>query len=514
MLQALQRGRLLEEYQEWTEDFGNGSSSFTVPSSAYKAQLKSHDASGCTQDTPTELAIASKDGDAGNADMLQKRALQFNGDELCTSQVGEDPQEINVHFDYIASVRDVVSGECTSLVLKCQVACQSKMPAAAKHKCTVNPVEQQEETYSKHVVLPMDQSRDEIAQELGLSYTGSAQELEGQFTVVKDMDGIKGVECAEVVDSEARLCAAEERIAFLEEQLGVLRGKCEKLKSQRPIFSVDYFTDDRTDFLFYTGLPSYEVFKALLKYLDPGDGGSNVATGRSSDNMTHLEQLDVENQFFLVLIKLRLGLFTKDLAQRFGLNESVVHRIFCSWTSFMHRRLTALPLWGSRESITRRMPQDFANKFPKVRVTLATAEIGCPSSGTLKGMIGMSPDGLVSFVSALFPGTTSNRDVVRQSGFLDLRFDAGDYVIANQSFYIADLLEPLQVKLSIPLEKAVIPLGMTEVQMLALGKVQKRIEAIRSFHILDRPMESTDLMNQIWKVCCVLTNFQGKRLSE
>ena len=45
---------------------------------------------------------------------------------------------------------------------------------------------------------------------------------------------------------------------------------------------------------------------------------------------------------------------------------------------------------------------------------------------TLKGLIGISPSGAVTFVGQLYTGSISDREIVYRSGFLDLPFNEGD----------------------------------------------------------------------------------------
>ena len=42
------------------------------------------------------------------------------------------------------------------------------------------------------------------------------------------------------------------------------------------------------------------------------------------------------------------------------------------------------------------------------------------SSTTLKGLIGCDPNGSVIFISGLFTGSMSNKQITKQSGFLDV----------------------------------------------------------------------------------------------
>ena len=58
---------------------------------------------------------------------------------------------------------------------------------------------------------------------------------------------------------------------------------------------------------------------------------------------------------------------------------------------------------------------------------------------TYKGLVGISPEGVITFVSSLFPGCISDKELTRRSGLLDL-LEPGDSVMADRGFDIEDLL--------------------------------------------------------------------------
>lgn len=77
--------------------------------------------------------------------------------------------------------------------------------------------------------------------------------------------------------------------------------------------------------MFYCGLPGYEHFVALLRFLDPGDNECNVlraeGDGATQSGRGRKRKLSSENELFFVLVRLRLGLFEADLADRFALQS-------------------------------------------------------------------------------------------------------------------------------------------------------------------------------------------------
>ena len=73
---------------------------------------------------------------------------------------------------------------------------------------------------------------------------------------------------------------------------------------------------------------------------------------------------------FLVLVRLRLGLFEKDLANHFGTSVSTVCRICITWINFLYLKLKELPLWSGHDLVKSYMymPQVFKDLYPDTHV--------------------------------------------------------------------------------------------------------------------------------------------------
>jgi len=67
---------------------------------------------------------------------------------------------------------------------------------------------------------------------------------------------------------------------------------------------------------------------------------------------------------------------------------------------------------------------------------------------TLKGLIGIVPNGVITFVSKFYPGSISDKKIVADCGVLNI-FQPGDLILADKGFLISDLL-PSGVNLNIP----------------------------------------------------------------
>ena len=71
------------------------------------------------------------------------------------------------------------------------------------------------------------------------------------------------------------------------------------------------------------------------------------------------------------------------------------------------------------------------------------------NDNTFKALIGISPDGTITFVSSLFLGSVSDKALTRQSGIFDL-LESGDSVMADRGFDIEEDLILRGVRLNIP----------------------------------------------------------------
>ena len=63
--------------------------------------------------------------------------------------------------------------------------------------------------------------------------------------------------------------------------------------------------------------------------------------------------------------------------------------------------------------------------------------------------MGISPGGVVIFVSKLWGGHVSDKDITQKCDILEL-LEPGDNVMANKGFDIKNVLAPLGVHLNIP----------------------------------------------------------------
>ena len=147
------------------------------------------------------------------------------------------------------------------------------------------------------------------------------------------------------------------------------------------------------------------------------------------------------------------------------------------------------------------MPKCFKEKYPHTRVIIDATEIfveqpafpelqqlSYKNHNIYKGLIGISPTGAVVFVSNLYPGSISDKELTRRCGIIDM-LDKDDAVMADCGFYMEEDLILRGVKLNIPqFLKGKLQLSkedLVETRQIASLHVERAMESLKNFHIFD-----------------------------
>ena len=132
----------------------------------------------------------------------------------------------------------------------------------------------------------------------------------------------------------------------------------------------------------FTGLPSTKCFNCIFDHLFPkaqhmqywrgpkqtareapqdyGNRGTVLPKCRPGPE----RKLDLEQEFLLTLMKLKLGLINEDLAFRFMVSSTTVSSIFITWINLMSKELSVLIIWPSKQQVKNTLPACF-KKIPK-----------------------------------------------------------------------------------------------------------------------------------------------------
>lgn len=204
---------------------------------------------------------------------------------------------------------------------------------------------------------------------------------------------------------------------------------------------------------FYTGLPTYKLFVGLFQILEP------VARERNFG-------MHLIDEFFLVLVKLRLGVPHKDLAYRMNVSSSTISDIFQKWIMLMSIELKPLIVWPDDKDVLRKnMPKVFKKHFSSVMCIIDCFEIyierplylkaraltysNYKKKNTVKFLIAVTPTGSICFISQAWGGHVSDKVITQQSGFLK-KLEYGDEVLADRGFNVSEDVAVCGARLRIP----------------------------------------------------------------
>lgn len=315
------------------------------------------------------------------------------------------------------------------------------------------------------------------------------------------------------------------------------------------VFAAMVFADLTREFdvNYFTGFKNRDVFNIVFKYssnkagtLHYWKGISNTSGDLSSPRKlinVNLRCFTLEQEFLLTIMRLRLGLLTSDLANRFKISNSFPSPVFTTWVRLMSIELRWLINWPSRNTITRNLPSIFRKYYPNCYVITDCSELfietlsslddtaACWSNYkhhyTVKYLIGITTNGTVSYLSDCYGGRATNVFIVRDSGFLQ-KLQPRDQVMANRGFKIQDMQALSQCTLGIP------PSKHTNVRMTATDiKKYSRIENVRiyveqaiarmkTFRIIKHELSISllPLVDDIVLLCAIMTNFMEPLCSD
>ena len=312
-----------------------------------------------------------------------------------------------------------------------------------------------------------------------------------------------------------------------------LKARCEHLEKQlvdaKVRLSYQFVQSKEGLLVHYTGLPGPSDFDALLELVQ-------LFNIKYYCGWT-VKVLPLADQLLMTLMKLRCNFSALDLAVRFDVSTATVTNVTRTFIKLLHELIfegmmmhCGLPSLRKAKSS---LPECF-RPFQNCRIVLDCTEVQIAIPGlmanqcstfshykqrnTFKALVGVAPNGSIIFASELFPGSVSDKEIVRHSGVLET-LKPGDMVMADKGFLIRDLL-PAGVSLNLPpfLETPQFtPVQARQTVTIARARihVERAIQRIKQYHILSFiPHQYRTCATEIFQLCTCLVNLESPLLKE
>ncbi|XP_064462446.1 uncharacterized protein LOC135373096 [Ornithodoros turicata] len=240
-------------------------------------------------------------------------------------------------------------------------------------------------------------------------------------------------------------------------------------------------------------------------------------------------ELHVNDKLLLFLIKLKHGVPFSCLASLFGIHRTTAAKAFKHVLFHVCAATKSWLYWPSKAAVQATMPPSFRLLYPNCRIIIDCTELKAETPAgvqaqnlwyshykgtyTMKYLIGIAPNGLVTFLSPGFGGRASDTNITVEAGLLP-RLEPGDLVLADKGFP--------GIRTGVGQQKATLVMPpfatkpqFTEAEVDATYEtasvrihVERVIQRLRIFDILNRriPHDLAEHMDKIMHVICVITN--------
>ena len=159
--------------------------------------------------------------------------------------------------------------------------------------------------------------------------------------------------------------------------------EAKKSKNERQPFTLADIKSD-ANMKIFTGISTIIMFTRIFNLLLPCHPNisywrgkrSIISTGNKRSASRRSQKVSFKDQFLLVLMRLQLGLFNEDLADRFQISQSTCSNIFVTWIKILGKLLgSGLIQWLPRDRVHVNLPKVFLRNHAKTKCNTDCSEI-------------------------------------------------------------------------------------------------------------------------------------------
>ncbi|XP_026096981.1 uncharacterized protein LOC113068416 isoform X1 [Carassius auratus] len=363
----------------------------------------------------------------------------------------------------------------------------------------------------------MNEDEREDAEEEGYRDQAEAAVEEEEYRETTETDQL----AAKRLRVECQFCEqSSAEVTRLLQENRELRSELNKLNMDE-----EFFKDNTEKVRYYTGLPCFAILFSMFTTVKPF--------------LPVAKKLSQFQMVLLTLIRLRLDLPIQHLSHIFNVSRRTLSATFADTIDVLYARLAPLLYWPERHCLQATMPPQFLQAFGKrVAIIVDCFEIRTerPSNlmaraqsfshykgtHTMKYLIGITPQGLISFISKGWGGRASDKHITENCGLLN-KLLPGDVVLADRGFNIKDSVGMMCAEVKIPaFTKRRCQLDAKDVEdTRAIAHLRIHVERVigslrNKYTLLHNTIpislllpckdEEFTLLDKMVNVCCILVN--------
>ena len=335
--------------------------------------------------------------------------------------------------------------------------------------------------------------------------------------------------------NESEILKLRKQNKYLKQKLSEIKSNCTcKIPLHKKLLTTP------KDCLFHTGIATVRLFQKLHDFIKPyvrrrWRGASHTSTKLKRKFVGVPKRMGPErklpssyDEFLLLMMRLRLGLFNEDLSKRFCISVSLTSSIIRTWlraTASCIGKFVFVPDQGILNIVK---PQHFkpasrlhsiidateiSIETPKGLINQRLTWSNYKHQNTLKILIACASNSTIVFVSKAYCGSTSDKALTNHCGYLDM-IEPHTQLMADKGFNILAECNARSIELIIPPGKRGTSQMLTkDVQKTSeIAKmrilVEQVIRQLKSFHILanEIPISVIPQIDDIVIVCAGLIN--------
>lgn len=269
----------------------------------------------------------------------------------------------------------------------------------------------------------------------------------------------------------------------------------------------------------WTGISNYKLLDAIVE---------NV--GIYDPEQTSKYKISLRDRILLFFIKLKTGLTFCCIASLFFISNTTCSKYFYDLISVLRATLNFAVFWPPKSIIEANMPKCFQPHFVDTVAVLDCTEITIKSFGclncktdtysnykgrnTVKFLIAVSPDGMITHVSKGYPGRTSDKFTFNNENLIQKCVSLRDAIMVDKGFAIEQEAKEHGVKLyRPPFLKRSIQLSAPETEenyQIAAARVhiERANQRIKCFSIFKTELDSNILcvVDDLMFIICAIVN--------